>query len=169
MEKIDVKTLTDNVFETIGKEWMLITAGTMEKHNTMTASWGCLGWLWNKPVAIAFIRPERYTREFVEQSDLLTLSFLGHGEAARKAYNFCGSKSGRDFDKDKEASLTPFQTEQGTVGYEEARLTLECRKLYKGQIKPEEFLLPDIERWYGAAQGGYHDVYIVEIVNAYKH
>lgn len=168
MQKTDIKTLTDNVFSTIGKEWMLITAGTLEKHNTMTASWGCLGWLWNKPVAIAFIRPERYTHDFVEQSDLLTLSFLGHSEEARKIYNFCGSKSGRDHDKDAEAGLTPVETELGTVAYEEARLTLECRKLYKGKIEQAEFLVPELEQWYGGTKGGYHDVYIVEIVNAYK-
>lgn len=59
MEKIDVTTLHDNVFTTIGKEWMLVAAGNEEKFNMMTASWGCLGWLWNRPVAIVYIRPER--------------------------------------------------------------------------------------------------------------
>lgn len=168
MEKIDVKTLTDNVFSTIGKEWMLVTAGTKDKWNTMTASWGCLGWLWNKPVAVVFIRPERYTHDFIEQGDTLTLSFLGHSEEARKALNFCGSRSGRDFDKAKETGLTPVELELGTVGFEQARLTFECRKLYKGDIKPVEFITPDIAQWYGGAKGDYHDVYIVEIVNAYK-
>lgn len=168
MEKIDVKTLTDNVFSTIGKEWMLVTAGTKDKWNTMTASWGCLGWLWNKPVAVVFIRPERYTHDFIEQGDTLTLSFLGHSEEARKALNFCGSRSGRDFDKAKETGLTPVELELGTVGFEQARLTFECHKLYKGDIKPVEFITPDIAQWYGGAKGGYHDVYIVEIVNAYK-
>lgn len=49
MKKIEVSELNDNVFTTIGKEWMLVTAGTKDKFNMMTASWGCLGWLWNKP------------------------------------------------------------------------------------------------------------------------
>lgn len=66
MKKIEVSELNDNVFTTIGKEWMLVTAGTKDKFNMMTASWGCLGWLWNKPVAVMFIRPERYTHEFIE-------------------------------------------------------------------------------------------------------
>ena len=77
MEKLEVKDLKENFFEAIGKEWMLVTAGTKEKFNTMTASWGGIGWLWNKPVAFVFIRPERYTYEFVEKNDHLTLSFLG--------------------------------------------------------------------------------------------
>ena len=99
MEKIDVTTLHDNVFTTIGKEWMLVAAGNEEKFNMMTASWGCLGWLWNRPVAIVYIRPERYTHEFIEANDTMNLVFLGNSEEARKAYAFCGAKSGRDFDK----------------------------------------------------------------------
>lgn len=168
MEKIDVKSLNDNVFDLIGKEWMLVTAGTQDKWNTMTASWGCLGWLWNKPVAVVFIRPERYTHEFVEQNDMLTLSFFGHDAELRKALAFCGSRSGRDCDKAKETGLTPVSTPDGNVTFAQARLTLECRKLYNGDIKPVEFIAPDIEQWYGEGRGGYHDVYIVEIVNAYK-
>lgn len=77
MKKLEVKDLKENFFEAIGKEWMLVTAGTKEKFNTMTASWGGIGWLWNKPVAFVFVRPERYTYEFIEKSDYLTLSFLG--------------------------------------------------------------------------------------------
>lgn len=166
MEKIDVKSLNDNVFETIGKEWLLVTAGGKDDFNMMTASWGCLGWLWNKPVAVIFIRPERHTHDLIEQSDKLTLSFLGNTEEARKIYAFCGSKSGRDFDKAKETGLVPVETDNGSVTYEQARLTFECRKLYKDSIKPECFLESSISQWYGE-KGGYHDVYIVEITNAY--
>lgn len=166
MKKIDIKELNENVFTTIGKEWMLVAAGNKGHFNMMTASWGCLGWLWNRPVAIVYIRPERYTHEFIEANDTLNLVFLGNSEAARKAYAFCGSKSGRDFDKAKEAALTPIATDNGCVSFEEARLTLTCRKLYKTQIRPEEMLCKDIEQWYGA-KGGLHDVYIVEILDAF--
>ena len=86
MKKLEVKDLKENFFEAIGKEWMLVTAGTKEKFNTMTASWGGIGWLWNKPVAFVFIRPERYTYEFVEKNDYLTLSFLG--EENKKIFRF---------------------------------------------------------------------------------
>ena len=84
MRAIDVRELKDNFFEAIGKEWMLVTAGTVERFNVMTASWGGIGWLWNKPVAYVFIRPERYTYEFAEQSDHNTLSFLGMSLEARE-------------------------------------------------------------------------------------
>lgn len=113
MKKLEVKDLKENFFEAIGKEWMLVTAGTKEKFNTMTASWGGIGWLWNKPVAFVFVRPERYTYEFIEKSDYLTLSFLG--EANKKIHAVCGSKSGRDTDKVKATGLKPVFTEQGNV------------------------------------------------------
>lgn len=77
MKTIDVKDLKGNFFEMISKEWMLVTAGNADKYNTMTASWGCVGWLWNKPVAVIFIRPERYTHDFIEQDGVVTLAFLG--------------------------------------------------------------------------------------------
>ena len=168
MEKIDLKTLNDNVFDLIGKEWVLITAGTKNGgFNMMTASWGCLGWLWNKPVAVIFVRPERYTHQFVEAGEYVTLSFLGNGSEAREIYNYCGSKSGRDSDKVQATGLRPVETETGGIAYEQSRLTLECRKLYKDSIKPECFIDGSIEKWYGE-KGGYHDVYVLEIVNAYK-
>ena len=76
MQELAIKDLTENFFEAIGKEWMLVTSGSKEKFNTMTASWGGIGFLWNKAVAFIFIRPERYTYEFIEKNDMLTLSFL---------------------------------------------------------------------------------------------
>lgn len=167
MKELNVKQLPDNFFTTIGKEWMLVTAGTKEHFNTMTASWGCVGWLWNKPVAVIFIRPERYTHEFIEQNETLTLSFLGHEEEMRKAYNICGSRSGRDTDKMALTGLKPIATPSGNVTFEQARLTLECRKLYKNRMSPDSFLDPGIAQWYGEGKGGYHDIYILEIVHAY--
>ena len=140
MQELAIKDLTENFFEAIGKEWMLVTSGSKEKFNTMTASWGGIGFLWNKAVAFIFIRPERYTYEFIEKNDMLTLSFLGSGN--RSIYNICGSKSGR--------------------------LTLECRKLYGQLLSPEHFIdksLPD--KWYGA-QGNFHKVYVVEILKVWE-
>ena len=60
-KKITAEELTANPFKLIGKDWMLITAGDKEKFNTMTASWGGVGIMWGKPVATAYIRPQRYT------------------------------------------------------------------------------------------------------------
>ncbi len=164
MRKIDIAVLGDNFFESIGKEWMLVTAGNEEKFNTMTASWGGIGWLWNKPVAYVFVRPERYTHEFIERNEYLTLDFLG--DENRKIHAICGSKSGRNVDKVAETGLVPVVTPLGNITFEQARLTLECRKMYTDMIKPSCFIDKDpIEKWYDEAHGGFHQMYIVEIVN----
>ena len=167
MKKIDITTLQENAFRLIGKEWMLVTAGTAEHWNTMTASWGGIGILWGRPVAFIFIRPERYTHEFIEQNERLTLSFLGNGH--RDILNFCGSHSGRDTDKTVTTGLRPVVTELGGITFEQSRLTLECRKLYKDSLHAENFLDAScLNRWYNDQPGGgLHDVYVAEIENAY--
>ncbi len=169
MKKTDLSRLSrEDAIEMIGKEWMLISAGTPEKFNTMTASWGGLGYLWNKPVAFIFVRPERYTYAFIEENKHVTLSFLGSEH--RDILNFCGTKSGREHDKAKETGLTPIATEAGNVAFGQSRLTLEGRKLYRSEMAPEDFLDNTVlERWYNDQPGGsLHVVYVIEIENVYE-
>jgi flavin reductase (DIM6/NTAB) family NADH-FMN oxidoreductase RutF len=164
MKQIEPSEFKENIFETIGKEWMLITGGTKECFNMMTASWGGIGWLWNKPVAFIFIRPERYTYEFLKKNRKLSLSFLGKEEEARKIYTLCGSKSGRDLDKVKESGLKPVFTETDGITYEQARMTLECQQLYEGEMRESDFLDPEIlKNWYGEKKGNLHKVIVAEI------
>lgn len=166
MKQIEIKALSENFFETIGKEWMLVTAGSSEHFNTMTASWGGIGFLWNKPVAFVFIRPERYTYEFTEKNEYLTLSFLGAEN--RAIYNLCGSKSGRDTDKIRESGLKPILTPGGQITFEQARLTLECRKLYAEALAPEGFADREaLHKWYDE-NNGIHKMYIAEILNVWE-
>ena len=165
MERIEPNKLTENFFENISNEWMLITAGDKEKFNTMTASWGGIGYLWNKPVAFIFVRPERYTFEFLEKGDYFTVSFLGMEN--KDIHKICGKQSGRDIDKVKETGLVPHFTEMGNVCFEQSRITLECKKLYSDQIKKEGFADPEyIDRWYNT-HGNFHQMYVAEIVNAW--
>lgn len=172
MKQTTIETLArEDVFQLIGKEWMLVTAGSLEAgFNTMTASWGGLGWLWNKPVAFVFVRPERHTYQFTETHDRLTLSFLGMDEKARHMLNHCGTVSGRDHDKVAECGLTPVATPEGSVGFAEARLTLVGRKLFRSEMQAAHFLDPEVrERWYNDQPGGsFHTVYVVEIENVYE-
>ena len=151
--------LNDNPFKLIGTDWMLITAGAPESFNTMTASWGGLGILWERKVATCFIRPTRYTFEFAERSSGFTLSFFE--ERHRKALTHCGTHSGRDTDKISEAGLTPVK-EGGFIYFSEARLVLACRKIYSQDIDPGRFLDPKIGEMY--PQKDYHRMYIGEIV-----
>lgn len=158
--------LTDNPFRLIAKEWMLITAkkpddGTI---NTMTASWGGCGILWKKPVAFVFIRPQRYTLEFVHANPILTLSFFGE-TTYRDALQLCGTVSGRGRDKIREAGLHPVTLEDpNAVTYEEARMTFVCRKLYEDAFREDAFLDPEPMLSNYAAKD-YHSMFICEITD----
>ena len=154
--------LGDNPFKLIGKDWMLITAGKPESFNTMTASWGGLGVLWERKVAFCFIRPTRYTYEFHRAVRTASPSRFFE-EKHRKALTFCGSHSGRDRDKIREAGLTPVK-EGEFMYFSEARLVLACRKLYFQDIAPERFLDPKIDDMY--PQKDYHRMYVGEIERA---
>lgn len=154
-------TLPDNFFSRIGDDWMLITAADSKGEvNTMTASWGCAGILWNKPVAICFIRPQRYTYGIVEDTDTLTLSFFPAGEQ-REALRYCGTKSGRDGDKLAATGLTVARAACGAPYVAEADLVLVCRKLYADDLKEGCFIDPDMLKHYTAKD--YHRFYICEI------
>lgn len=126
-----------NAFELIGKDWMLISAERNGKVNSMTASWGSMGVLWNYDVCTVFIRPQRYTYEFVENSDTLSLSFFS--EKYRDSLKLCGTKSGRDCDKLKKAGLTS-EIVDGTPIISEADMVIICRKLYADDLRPECFV-----------------------------
>ncbi len=160
---LKTSTLQENVFSLIGKDWMLITSGNRESFNTMTASWGGMGVLWNKNVCFIFIRPQRYTYEFVEKSETFTLSFFS--DEYRSALNYCGSNSGRDVDKAAKTGLTPVVTESGAVSFSEARFVIECRKIYFQDLDPENFIDPAIDKNYSAKD--YHRMYIGEVVSCY--
>lgn len=163
-EKIDPKALDQNVFSLIGDQWMLITAGKQDQCNTMTASWGGLGVLWGKPVATVYIRPQRYTLEFVEREDTFTLCFFG--EQYRKALALCGSKSGRDVDKVKECGFT-VATAEGAPYFEEADLVLVCKKAYWQDMDPTHFLDGEIDsKWYPGKD--YHRIFIGETVEVLR-
>lgn len=152
------EVLGDNPFKLIGKDWMLITAEKAGTVNTMTASWGGLGVLWERKVAFCFIRPTRYTYQFVDSSPNFSLCFFE--EKHRKALTFCGSHSGRDRDKIREAGLTPVR-EGDFVYFAEARLVLACTKLYYQDITPERFLDEKINDMY--PQKDYHRMFVGEI------
>lgn len=162
--QIDPLEITDNFIRAIGREWMLVTAGDRQRCNTMTASWGMAGEIWGRPAALVVIRPQRYTREFADREERMTLSFFA--PEYRKALAYCGSHSGRDEDKIARAGLTVAYTDDEVPALAEARLVLQCRKLYVGRIRPEEFVDRRCdEEWYPGHD--YHKTYIVEIERAY--
>lgn len=166
MKEIDFHTLQTNPAELIGKQWMLITAGTKDSFNFMTASWGGLGFIWNRPVAFVLVRPNRHTRRFIDEQESLTLTFLP--EQYREALTYAGRHSGRDVDKVAATGLVPMLTPGGLVSFEDADLVLECRKLFVTQMQQQDFLhWSELTPRFYAEDNPLHRLYICEITGCH--
>lgn len=165
MKEIAFQELNINPFTAIAHDWMLVTAGNESRgYNTMTASWGHLGSIWGHgggmPTAVIYVRPQRYTKAFVDREEYFTLSFFPEGY--REALAYLGTHSGRDGDKVAKAGLTPvFEAE--STHFAEAAVVLVCRKIYRAPILEEGFVDKRIvDDCY--PQRDFHDMYIGEIV-----
>lgn len=166
-KEVDLKDLSINPFSKIGDEWALVTAGnSADGINTMTVSWGGLGIIWNENVATIYVRPQRYTKQFIDANDEFTLSF--YAAEHKRALGVLGTKSGRDTDKIAEVGFTPVflnESGDGVPAFEQADLVFVCRKLYADDIKPERF----IDRTCDEScypEHDYHTMYIAKIERA---
>ena len=158
-KEISPEQLRKNTFQMLGKDWMLITAGNQDKINTMTASWGGLGIMYGKEVAYVVIRPQRYTREFVDQEETFSLSFLG--KEYRKTLNYLGSVSGRDEDKIAKSDLTVGWIDD-TPYFEESNFIMVCKKLLRQPLNIDCLLEEKLKQtWY--RNNDTHILYIAEI------
>jgi flavin reductase (DIM6/NTAB) family NADH-FMN oxidoreductase RutF len=149
---ISPEEITDNVFKLVGKDFTVITAGKEAHFNSMTASWGGVGILFNKPVAWCFLRANRYTLEIIKKEHTYTLSYFP--DEYKEQVLFFGSKSGRDTDKMKETTLTPVQTPSGNTTYKEARLVLECELSELTTVSPDDFYSQEAKDF---IQGGFDE------------
>lgn len=157
-QELQPKQLTENVFSLFDDRWTLITAGTQDHCNTMTASWGGLGVLWHKNVATIYVRPQRYTFEFLENSPAFTLSFFG--EEWRKALAYCGRVSGREEDKFAHCGFHVAMEGEDAPYIQEANLVLVCRKLYWNDLDPAHMDGTALQHY---QNHDYHRMYIAEI------
>ena len=148
------------IFSQFDKKWALLTAGSIEKHNTMTISWGGLGTIWNKPVATVYVRKSRYTHEFMDDNEYFTVSF--YPETFKNRLSILGSVSGRDEDKIKRACITPVKAGK-SVSFKEAEVTLVCKKLFKQELSPENIPEDIVKSMY--LDNDFHDMYIGEVVD----
>lgn len=131
-----------NPFTRFDQDWGLVTAGTKEKFNSMTISWGGMGTLWGKPVITIYIKPSRYTMKFLTKENRFTVSFFPK-ELKRKIHSVMGGQSGRDLDKVQASGITPRFTPEG-ITFEEAEETFYCQKIYVQKLDekaiPEEVM-----------------------------
>lgn len=162
-ELANIREVKENIVKLIADDWALVSAGDKDKWNTMTISWGGVGELWGKDVVFAFIRPQRYTKEFMDKSDYFTVSFFE--DKFKDALKICGTKSGRDCDKINMAGLTP-EFDGEAVFLAEARLVIKCRKIAVQKMDNAGFIDESIESNYKS--GDYHFIYIGEIEKVFE-
>ncbi|MBK5722371.1 DUF4468 domain-containing protein [Dysgonomonas sp. Marseille-P4677] len=144
-------------------DWTLITSGTTDQTNVMTASWGGLGTFWEKPVAFCFLNPTRYSVQMMDKGEYYTISF--YTEAYKEALRYCGSVSGRTTDKIKGSGLTPIKTPSGATAFAEAWMILECKKIVSQQMSSDAVVDKNLPNdW---TKDGFHKMYIGEILNVW--
>lgn len=155
--------LTVDIFSQFDKKWALLTSGTKDKFNSMTISWGGAGTLWNKPVVTAYVRTSRYTHDFMDENEYFTISF--YPEYMKQILGVFGSKSGRDIDKMNYEGLTAKEAGE-SVTFEEAELTLVCKKLFKQKLDEKNMPENIVKAFYEGDAS--HDMYIGEVVDIIK-
>lgn len=169
MKEISYKELKLNPFTSAGDDWWLVSAGNEENgYNGMTASWGHLGSIWNRPevkshglpTAIVYVRPQRYTKVFFDREELFTVSIFGGGKKKELAY--LGTHSGRDEDKFAAVGFTPVFTD-GTFYPAEAETVLICRKIYQAPLRDECFADHTLSG-YNYPEHDFHDMYVGEVI-----
>ena len=124
---------------------VLVTCGsTPEEYNVFTAAW--TGTICSDPaMCYVSIRPERFSHAIVTRNMEFTINLTTRHLA--RATDWCGVRSGRDYDKFKEMNLTPQAGVKVASPYlEEAPMSIEC--------KVREIV-----------KLGTHDMFIAEVVN----
>lgn len=136
-KSVEPKALDVNIFTLLNEDWNVVTAGTESDYNSMIASWGGYGYLFEKPTAWLFLNASRYTLEKIKEKGTYTLSYLDSRYKEQKM--LLGAKSGRDTDKMKESTLTPVQTPSGNITYKEAYMVVELQLEGLSELKPSDF------------------------------
>ena len=159
MKEISVKDIKENVVKLISEDWALLTAKDGDSCNPMTVSWGGIGELWGMDTATVYVRESRYTKGLIDKETHFSLCFFK--EESKAALKFCGSKSGRDYDKITETGLTPVYSENAPY-FEEAKIFLICRKTACQLLDEKSFIDSNIkEKWY--SDNDMHYIYFAEI------
>lgn len=163
MKEIGIRELDVNMYSMIADNWPLLTSGNKENgYNTMTISWGHIGGIWghNMPTVIAYVRPQRYTKQFMDKNEYFTLSILD--EKYKKELAYLGSHSGKDEDKIANAGLH-VEFFENTTYIKESDIVLVCRKVYQDSLKEECFKDYDVMN-NAYPKRDFHDFYVGEIV-----
>jgi len=167
MQKIKVE-FTDYLKSTLkfmSRHGLLLTSINREgKINVMTIGWGTIGIIWDKPIFVVLVRPSRFIYNFIKNTGVFTVNVPS--ERMIEAVSFCGTVSGRDYNKFKEKGLTPLPGKKvGSPLIKECLVHYECKVVHKNVIIPQE-LTPSISSLF-YPENDYHNIFFGEIMATY--
>ena len=163
-KEIKPEDIKENAFSLIGKDWMLITAEKEGEVNTMTAAWGGFGVMWHENVVFVVIRPQRFTKEFIDFNERFSLSFLP--SKYKKQLTYLGTVSGKAENKIKKSGLT-LEKENGIPYFKESKVVIFCKKLYVQDFCADNFLDKQLmDKCY--PDKDYHTMYIAKVEKVFE-
>ena len=164
MKHLDYMAVADQVMARINKG-VFLTVKADAKLNTMTIGWALLGMVWSKPIMMVAVRDSRHTFGIIEKAADFTVSIPR--DKMKKEIAFCGTKSGRDYDKFMECSLVPGAA-QKTVSpiIQVPGVHFECKIVYKSAMDPAFLNAGYNKDLY--PEKDYHTLYFGEILACYE-
>ncbi len=135
-----------------------------EEINTMTIGWASIGVIWRVPMVLVLVRESRYTHRLIEAADDFTVSFPFDKMA--EELKFCGTKSGRNYDKFAECDLEIIEgRDVDSVMIKGCDLHYECSIKYKQDMKKDNLITDTLVDCY--PEYDLHTLYFGEIINCF--
>ncbi len=164
MREVNINNFSIRIFESIGKDAFILASGNLNHHNCMTVGWASLGYLWRRPIAFVYVRPQRYTYQFMEKYDYFSLNFFK--QEFNDVLQLCGTQSGRDINKMKLERITPVDYEGKAIYYNEAKTVVLCKKIFFQDIDPKNLLDNSVLNFYPF--NDFHRIYYGEVIKIYE-
>ncbi len=151
----------ENIFRELKEKNAILTAGDKTHgFHSLTVSWGGIGVLWGCDVAFLFVRKSRFTHQFLEKCESVTLSFLD--EQYKDKVEFMGTHSGKDMDKMKACGLSyTYDPDYDGAYIKEASYCFKMKKLYEMELSYDLLSEQLKERFYPTKD--MHTMYVCEI------
>jgi hypothetical protein len=153
----------------------VLTAGDKNNYNSMTIAWGSLGYSWNRPIFTVYVKPERYTYEFIDKYKIFTVSFFD--KKIYPKFSAYGIKSGREVNKEEICDTHIKFLDDGGITFEEAEEVFVCKMMVRSHLTNED-VEPEINEFYKTAAEKFghlfkmttvpHSMYVGEIIRHYK-
>jgi len=167
MKNVNYLSVAEEVMQQVKSKGAFLVAKSKddEEINVMTIGWAAIGYMWSKPIMTVMVRKSRFTHHIIGKAESFTVS-IPTGDL-NGALNFCGTKSGRNFDKFKECNLTIVPAQKvDTPIIKISGFHYECEIVYKSEMNPDFLCKEYKEDVY--ADNDYHTFYFGEIVACYK-